>query len=281
MEIKMKKYDIKPFTKWVGGKRQLLNEIVKLMPHSYNTYHEPFVGGGALFFYLQPKNAVINDMNSDLILSYRAIKDDLNNLIEELEYHKQHNSKEYFLDLRSYDRDERINSLSNTQKAARIMYMLRVCFNGMYRVNSKNQFNVPYGRYKNPKIVDKVLLKNISDYLNSSNILILNEDFEVSIKECKAGDFVYFDPPYIPISETSSFTSYTNEGFSYEDQVRLRNIFSELTRKNVYCMLSNSNSPKTLELYEQFNIHQVKAKRSINSISSKRGEISEVIITNY
>ncbi|MCT1796975.1 DNA adenine methylase [Helcococcus kunzii] len=277
----MKKYDIKPFTKWVGGKRQLLNEIVKLMPHSYNTYHEPFVGGGALFFYLQPKNAVINDMNSDLILSYRAIKDDLNNLIEELEYHKQHNSKEYFLDLRSYDRDERINSLSNTQKAARIMYMLRVCFNGMYRVNSKNQFNVPYGRYKNPKIVDKVLLKNISDYLNSSNILILNEDFEVSIKECKAGDFVYFDPPYIPISETSSFTSYTNEGFSYEDQVRLRNIFSELTRKNVYCMLSNSNSPKTLELYEQFNIHQVKAKRSINSISSKRGEISEVIITNY
>ncbi|MGX7072577.1 DNA adenine methylase [Helcococcus kunzii] len=277
----MKKYDIKPFTKWVGGKRQLLNEIVKLMPHSYNTYHEPFVGGGALFFYLQPKNAVINDMNSDLILSYRAIKDDLNNLIEELEYHKQHNSKEYFLDLRSYDRDERINSLSNTQKAARIMYMLRVCFNGMYRVNSKNQFNVPYGRYKNPKIVDKVLLKNISDYLNSSNILILNEDFEVSIKECKAGDFVYFDPPYIPISETSSFTSYTNEGFSYKDQVRLRNIFSELTRKNVYCMLSNSNSPKTLELYEQFNIHQVKAKRSINSISSKRGEISEVIITNY
>ncbi|EHR31921.1 DNA adenine methylase [Helcococcus kunzii ATCC 51366] len=277
----MKKYDIKPFTKWVGGKRQLLNEIVKLMPHSYNTYHEPFVGGGALFFYLQPKNAVINDMNSDLILSYRAIKDDLNNLIEELEYHKQHNSKEYFLDLRSYDRNERINSLSNTQKAARIMYMLRVCFNGMYRVNSKNQFNVPYGRYKNPKIVDKVLLKNISDYLNSSNILILNEDFEVSIKECKAGDFVYFDPPYIPISETSSFTSYTNEGFSYEDQVRLRNIFSELTRKNVYCMLSNSNSPKTLELYEQFNIHQVKAKRSINSISSKRGEISEVIITNY
>lgn len=277
----MKKYDIKPFTKWVGGKRQLLNEIVKLMPHSYNTYHEPFVGGGALFFYLQPKNAVINDMNSDLILSYRAIKDDLNNLIEELEYHKQHNSKEYFLDLRSYDRDERINSLSNTQKAARIMYMLRVCFNGMYRVNSKNQFNVPYGRYKNPKIVDKVLLKNISDYLNSSNILILNEDFEVSIKKCKAGDFVYFDPPYIPISETSSFTSYTNEGFSYEDQVRLRNVFSELTKKNVYCMLSNSNSPKTLELYEQFNIHQVKAKRSINSISSKRGEISEVIITNY
>lgn len=277
----MKKYDIKPFTKWVGGKRQLLNEIVKLMPHSYNTYHEPFVGGGALFFYLQPKNAVINDMNSDLILSYRAIKDDLNNLIEELEYHKQHNSKEYFLDLRSYDRDERINSLSNTQKAARIMYMLRVCFNGMYRVNSKNQFNVPYGRYKNPKIVDKVLLKNISDYLNSSNILILNEDFEVSIKECKAGDFVYFDPPYIPISETSSFTSYTNEGFSYEDQIRLKNIFSELTRKNVYCMLSNYNSPKTLELFEQFNIHQVKAKRSINSISSKRGEISEVIITNY
>ena len=277
----MKKYDIKPFTKWVGGKRQLLDEIERLLPESYNTYYEPFIGGGALFFYLQPKNAVINDMNSDLILSYKAIKDDLINLIQELEYHKENNSKEYFLDLRSYDRDERINSLSDTQKAARIMYMLRVCFNGMYRVNSKNQFNVPYGRYKNPKIVDEELLKNINEYLNSSNILILNKDFEEVIKTCKAGDFVYFDPPYIPINETSSFTSYTNEGFSYEDQIRLRDVFSELTRKNIYCMLSNSYSPITLELYKEFNIHKVKAKRSINSVASKRGEISEVIVTNY
>lgn len=277
----MKKYDIKPFTKWVGGKRQLLDEIERLLPESYNTYYEPFIGGGALFFYLQPKNAVINDMNSDLILSYKAIKDDLINLMQELECHKENNSKEYFLDLRSYDRDERINSLSDTQKAARIMYMLRVCFNGMYRVNSKNQFNVPYGRYKNPKIVDEELLKNINEYLNSSNILILNKDFEEVIKTCKAGDFVYFDPPYIPINETSSFTSYTNEGFSYEDQIRLRDVFSELTRKNIYCMLSNSYSPITLELYKEFNIHEVKAKRSINSVASKRGEISEVIVTNY
>lgn len=277
----MKKYDIKPFTKWVGGKRQLLDEIEKLLPKSYNTYYEPFVGGGALFFHLQPKNAVINDMNSDLILSYKAIKKDLSKLVKELEYHREKNSKEYFLELRSYDRDERINSLSDTKKAARIMYMLRVCFNGMYRVNSKNQFNVPYGRYKNPKILDEELLENISEYLNSSNILILNEDFEEVIKNCKAGDFVYFDPPYIPLNETSSFTSYTNEGFSYEDQIRLRDTFSELTRKNVYCMLSNSYSPITLELYKEFNIHEVKAKRSINSVASKRGEISEVIITNY
>lgn len=277
----MKKYDIKPFTKWVGGKRQLLGEIEKLLPECYNTYYEPFVGGGALFFYLQPENAVINDMNSDLILSYKAIKDDLSNLVKELEYHKEKNSKEYFLNLRSYDRDERINSLSDTQKAARIMYMLRVCFNGMYRVNSKNQFNVPYGRYKNPKIVNEKLLENISEYLNSSNILIQNEDFEEVIKTCKAGDFVYFDPPYIPLNETSSFTSYTNEGFSYADQIRLRDVFSELTKKNVYCMLSNSYSPLTLELYKEFNIHEVKAKRNINSIASKRGEISEVIVTNY
>lgn len=277
----MKKYDIKPFTKWVGGKRQLLDDIKKLLPHSFNTYYEPFVGGGALFFYLQPKNAVINDVNSDLILSYKAIKNDLPNLIKELEYHKNNNTKEYYLNLRSYDRDERIDLLSDTQKAARIMYMLRVCFNGMYRVNSKNQFNVPYGRYKNPKIVDKQLLQNISSYLNSSNITILNKDFEIAIQECKPGDFVYFDPPYIPISETSSFTSYTQDGFSYEDQVRLRNIFIKLSNKNVYCMLSNSSSQITLDLYKQFNIHQVEAKRNINSIGSKRGKISEVIITNY
>ncbi len=275
------KYDIKPFTKWVGGKRQLLNEIENLLPPSFDTYYEPFVGGGALLFHLQPKNAVINDMNTDLILSYKAIKNDLDNLVNELEYHKNQNSKEYYLDLRSYDRDERIYSLSNTQKAARIMYMLRVCFNGMYRVNSKNQFNVPYGKYKNPKIVDERLLKNISEYLNDSNILILNEDFEDVVKNCKSGDFVYFDPPYIPINETSSFTSYTNEGFSYDDQIRLRNVFSELSRKGVYCMLSNSYSPLTLELYKEFNIHEVKAKRNINSVASKRGEISEVIITNY
>lgn len=277
----MKKFDIKPFTKWVGGKRQLLNEIENLLPPSFDTYYEPFVGGGALLFHLQPKNAVINDMNTDLILSYKAIKNDLDNLVNELEYHKNQNSKEYYLDLRSYDRDERIYSLSNTQKAARIMYMLRVCFNGMYRVNSKNQFNVPYGKYKNPKIVDERLLKNISEYLNDSNILILNEDFEDVVKNCKSGDFVYFDPPYIPINETSSFTSYTNEGFSYDDQIRLRNVFSELSRKGVYCMLSNSYSPLTLELYKEFNIHEVKAKRNINSVASKRGEISEVIITNY
>lgn len=277
----MKKNDIKPFTKWIGGKRQLLNEIEKLLPDSYNTYYEPFVGGGALFFHLQPKNAVINDMNSDLILSYKAIKEDLDNIVEELEHHKKHNSKDYFLNLRSYDRDERIESLSNTQKAARIMYMLRVCFNGMYRVNSKNQFNVPYGKYKNPKIVDEPLLENISEYLNSSNILILNEDFEEVVKMCKSGDFVYFDPPYIPLNETSSFTHYTNEGFSYEDQLRLRRVFSELSKKNVYCMLSNSYSQMTLELYKEFNIHEVKAKRSINSVASKRGKISEVIITNY
>ena len=272
---------LQPFTKWTGGKRQLLPIIKSLMPDQYNNYFEPFVGGGALFFDLAPEKACINDFNSELINCYQQIKKNPQNLIELLTKHQENNSKEYYLKLRSADRDGRIDKMTNVERAARIMYMLRVDFNGLYRVNSKNQFNVPYGRYKNPKIVDMDLILAISNYWNKNNVQILNCDFEDAIKDVKPGDFVYFDPPYIPLSDTSAFTSYTHEGFSYEKQVRLRDIFKKLDRKGVFVMLSNSSSPLVQELYKEFHIHKVEITRTNGAKSSSRRKISEIIVTNY
>ena len=277
----MKEVALQPFTKWTGGKRQLLPVIRELMPKKYNRYFEPFVGGGALFFDLAPKDAVINDFNAELINCYQQIKDNPQELIEILKVHQEYNSKEYYLDLRSVDRDERIDMMSEVQRAARILYMLRVDFNGLYRVNSKNQFNVPYGRYKNPKIVDENLVSAISTYMNNNQIEIKKGDFEKAVLDVQPGDFVYFDPPYIPLSETSAFTSYTHEGFSYDDQVRLRDTFKKLSDTGAYVMLSNSSSFLVEELYQDFNIHYVEATRTNGAKSSSRGRISEIIVTNY
>ncbi|VRB21035.1 modification methylase [Streptococcus pneumoniae] len=282
MKIKeIKKVTLQPFTKWTGGKRQLLPVIRELMPKTYNRYFEPFVGGGALFFDLAPKDAVINDFNAELINCYQQIKDNPQELIEILKVHQEYNSKEYYLDLRSADRDERIDMMSEVQRAARVLYMLRVDFNGLYRVNSKNQFNVPYGRYKNPKIVDEELISAISVYINNNQLEIKVGDFEKAIVDVRTGDFVYFDPPYIPLSETSAFTSYTHEGFSFADQVRLRDAFKRLSDTGAYVMLSNSSSALVEELYKDFNIHYVEATRTNGAKSSSRGKISEIIVTNY
>lgn len=279
--VKLKYYNLQPFTKWTWGKRQLLGELRSYMPETYGRYFEPFVGGGALFFDLAPEQAVINDFNEELINAYRQIKNNPAELINLLIKHKENNSKDYYLALRSADRDGRISRMTGVERAARILYMLRVDFNGLYRVNSKNQFNVPYGRYKNPKIVDVDLLYQISEYLNENDIEILQTDFAEAVKDAQTGDFVYFDPPYIPLNETSSFTSYTHEGFSYEEQVRLRNTFKELTERGVYAMLSNSSSPLVEELYKDFNIYFVEAQRTNGAKSSSRGKISEIIVTNY
>lgn len=282
MELSLRnQLTLRPFTKWTGGKRQLLPVIKGLMPGSYRHYFEPFVGGGALFFDLAPKTACINDFNSELINCYQQIKDNPRDLIHLLMIHQENNSKDYYLELRAADRDGRIDVMSATERAARILYMLRVDFNGLYRVNSKNQFNVPYGRYKNPKIVDEPLILAISDYLNQNAIQILNHDFEVAVEQVQAGDFVYFDPPYVPLSETSAFTSYTHEGFSYSDQVRLRDTFKKLTDIGAYVMLSNSSSPIVEELYKEFHIHQVETTRTNGAKTSSRGKISEIIVTNY
>lgn len=279
MSIEIEK--LQPFTKWTGGKRKLIPKLKELMPEIYGNYYEPFIGGGALFFELSPRVAVINDFNEELINCYIQIKENPIKLIEILKIYKEKNSKEYYLEIRGLDRTDKFKELSKVERAARIMYMLRVDFNGLYRVNSKNQFNVPYGNYANPKIVDEELINNISNYLNTNDITITSGDFEKSVSTVKKGDFVYFDPPYIPLTETSSFTSYTHEGFSYEDQVRLRNTVRRLTEKGVKVMVSNSSSKLTIDLYEEFNIHYVEVSRTNGAKSSSRGIIKEVIITNY
>lgn len=272
-----------PFTKWTGGKRQLLKDLKNLMPNNYRTYFEPFVGGGALFFDLANNKAVINDANSELINAYRVIKENVIDLIKYLEIHSANNSKEYYYHIRETDRDGSIQKMNETERAARLLYMLRVNFNGLYRVNSKNQFNTPYGRYKNPKIIDRENLMKIHKYLNNNQIIIMNGDFEVATQNVSEEDFVYFDPPYIPINETSNFTNYTANGFGLEEQIRLRNLFKELDRKGAYVMLSNSDVPIMRELYEEYEktTYVVQAKRNINSKSNGRGSINELIITNY
>ena len=258
---------LKPFTKWVGGKRQLLPEISKLIPNKFNCYFEPFVGGGALLFELSPKKAVINDNNSELILAYKVIKDDVESLILELNKHKTNNSKEYYLDLRSADRDGRIDTMNDVERAARILYMLRVNYNGLYRVNSKNQFNV----------------RNISNYFNTNDVLILNDTFENAVKTAKKGDLVYFDPPYVPLSVTESFTGYTAAGFGYKEQIKLRDTFVELDQKGVFVVLSNSSAQLVYELYKPVakTIIEVGATRMINSNAQKRGKIKELLIANF
>lgn len=275
--------ELKPFTKWVGGKRQILDVLKSNMPKEYGTYYEPMVGGGALFFSVAPKKAVINDLNNDLILSYKTIRDEVGSLIRILEEHSDNNSKEYYYDIRLSDRDGRYEKMTDVEKSARLLYMLRVNFNGMYRVNKNNQFNVPYGRYKNPNIVNESLLRSISKFLNESKITILNKSFEEVARKAKKGDFIYFDPPYVPLNQTSNFTSYTADGFGHDDQVLLRDTFKELDNRGCYVMLSNSNSPLVHELYAEYkdNILLVDAKRVINSDASKRGNVKEVIVKNY
>lgn len=272
---------IKPFTKWTGGKRKLLPNLIELMPETYNNYFEPFIGGGALFFELAPHHAVINDFNGELINAYKQVRDNPRRLIKLLSVHQEKNSKEYYLDIRTADRDGRIEKMTDIERAARILYMLRVDFNGLYRVNAKNQFNVPYGRYKNPKIIDAELIYEVSQFLTENDIQIMQGDFEVAVENAVEGDLVYFDPPYIPLNETSSFTSYTHEGFSFDDQVRLRDTVRRLTERGVSVMVSNSSSPLAEELYQEFNIHYVEASRTNGAKSSSRGKIREIIVTNY
>ncbi len=273
----------KPFVKWVGGKRQLINEIKKRMPKEFNIYYEPFIGGGALFFELQPKIAVINDYNDELINVYRvlSLKDKTNKLIQKLKNHEEKNNKEYFYEVRSWDRNrEEYNKLNDIEKAARTIYLNKTCFNGIYRVNSKNEFNVPFNNSKKINTFDNSNFKAINDYFNNNNITIINGDFEEAVKGAKKGDFVYFDPPYDNLKD-DTFTSYTENGFDKKGQVRLFNCFEKLDKMGVYVMLSNHNTSFINDLYKNYNIKVVNAKRSINSNGNKRGNVEETIITNY
>ena len=266
-----------PIVKWVGGKRQLMFELLKNMPEDYNKYFEPFIGGGALFFELQPDNAYISDMNEELINLYQVVRDNVYGLIADLQKHDI--TKEYFMEIRNIDRTKEYKSWSSVTKASRFIYLNRTCFNGMYRVNSKGEFNVPFGHYKNPRILDENNLINCSNLLQKTEIK--HSDFSEILREVKKGDFVYFDPPYVPLSETSSFTSYTKDGFDMDMQFKLRDVCDELDSMGVKFLLSNSDTKLINELYAKYNIKRVFASRKINANAAGRGKITEVLVRNY
>ena len=271
-----------PIVKWVGGKRQLLEEIASVLPQSFNTYFEPFLGGGALLFYMQPKKAVVNDLNNDLINTYNVVKTNVDELIHSLSEHK--NTAEYFYSLRDIDRDKNFDNLSNIDKASRFIYLNKTCYNGLYRVNSLGQFNSPFGYYKNPNIVNAPVLKAVSEFLNCNDIKFFSCDFEEILKLPKKGDFVYLDPPYDPISETANFTGYNESGFNKDAQIRLKKSCDELDKKGVHFLLSNSATEYIINLYStspNYTIKQISAKRAINCQADKRNTVKEVLIYNY
>jgi DNA adenine methylase len=272
---------IAPILKWVGGKRQLMPEIKKLIPKKISsyTYYEPFIGGGAVLFELEPKKAVINDANSELINVYKVVRDNVDELIDDLKTHK--NEADYFYKIRSLDRDEDFCNISDLKKASRIIFLNKTCFNGLYRVNNAGEFNTPFGNYKNPNIVNKETLKAVSIYLNNNAIEILNKDYFDVLENIDKNSFVYFDPPYDPISQSSSFTGYTQGGFNAKDQEKLRDVCHELNEQGVKFLLSNSATKFIEKLYSGYKIEYVKASRAINSVSEKRGNIDEVLIRNY
>lgn len=269
-----------PVLKWVGGKRQLLDTLTPLMPQRIKTYCEPFVGGGAMWLHVQPGTAYINDINEDLIRVYQVIKTDVEALITSLSGFK--NEADFFYSVRDWDRhSEKYAALSDVEKAARILYLNKTCFNGLYRVNNAGEFNSPFGNYKNPNIVNAPVLRAVSAYLNSCDIHITALDYEEVLQRIPKGAFVYLDPPYDPLSATANFTGYAKGGFSRDDQIRLRKCCDVLTDRGIKFMLSNSATDFIKDQYGDYNIITVQAKRSINSVASKRGDVEEIVVRNY
>ena len=274
----------KPFVKWAGGKRQLIPILNENLPKTFGTYFEPFLGGGALLFNMlterNDQKCSISDLNSDLVLSYTAIRDKIDDLIISLKNHEknyQKNSKEYYYSIRES------NPRSEIEKTSRLIFLNRTCFNGLYRVNSKGKFNVPLGKYTNPNIVNEENLRSVSNILRSSRVSIKCRDFEAILRDAKKNDLVYFDPPYQPVSDTANFTSYTNKDFTYDDLNRLVELCMKLDSKGCKVLLSNSNSQEVTDMFtaNPWKIFKIKANRSINSNSKKRTGHFELLIKNY
>ena len=266
--------DARPFLKWAGGKTKLIQQYTPYFPKDYNTYYEPFLGGGAVFFYLNPTVAALTDINAELVNTYRCVKDNVEKLIELLKEHQLRHSKDYYYQVRQHQ------GCTKLEKAARLIYLNKTCFNGLYRENSQGEFNVPIGKYKNPKICNPPLLRAVSAALQKAQIEVRPFEDILNYAKCSK-DFVYFDPPYHPISSTSNFTGYSRYSFSQDKQIRLKEVFAELADRGVKVMLSNSDCEFIQNLYSDFNIHPILASRLINSNVTKRGKISEVLITSY
>jgi len=276
---------LRPYLKWAGGKRQLLPEIKKYLPKDLEKgrYYEPFVGGGAVLFEEQPKRAVINDSNTDLMLTYRAIRDHIGELIEALNVHKNTNSREYFFEVRGWDRDaEKFKKLPEVERAARLIFLNKTCYNGLYRVNARGLFNVPYGCYPKPAICDEPALRAVHTYLRNNEVEILNEDFADAVRTADERSFVYFDPPYHS-SDRVNFTAYQAEKFDEKEQRRLRDAFAALTERGVRCLLSNSDTAFIRQLYDdaRYDIVPVVVKYAINPNVARHSGMGELLIRNW
>jgi DNA adenine methylase len=266
-----------PFLKWAGGKRRLLKQYAPFFPDrvTINRYYEPFIGSAAVFFHLQPVRACLADVNRKLVEVYRVVQQDVEGLIQALKVHR--NERDYFYQVRSWDPAK----LSAVEQAGRLIFLNRTCYNGLYRENRRGQFNVPFGRYANPTICDEERLRRASLALQGVDLVV--DDFARVVAPAGPGDFVYFDPPYAPLSATSSFTSYNRRGFGQEDQRRLAQVIEELTGRGVRVMLSNSSAPLIYDLYRrpELRLVPVQARRNINSKAGKRGPVKELLILNY
>lgn len=275
------KHHAKPFVKWAGGKRALLEILCASLPQNFNAYFEPFLGGGALFFelankgLLQGKKVYLNNKNAELINAYLAIQKEPQKLLNELNLMQKAHSKEHFYSIRALDREVNFSALNPIFRAARFIYLNKTCFNGLCRYNAKGQFNTPFGAYKNPKIYDEALILNAHYALQ--DVVILNEDFEFVRDLAKKGDFVYFDPPYFPLNSTSNFTNYT-QNFLENEQIRLYALFCDLNSRGVKLLQSNSSTDFIKNLYKNFQIQAIQAKRAINCKGDKRGSVSELIL---
>lgn len=269
----------KPVIKWAGGKSKIINQFSKYIPEKFNNYHEPFVGGGALFFYLIPDlikrnaTAYLSDLIEEVINLYQIIKNDVDNLIEISKKHEY--EEDYYYNIRALE----TSKMPDIERASRILYLNKTCFNGLYRVNNKGKFNVSFGDYNNPVIVDEVTLRNASEAFQYAKIF--HSDFEMVLNNARKGDFVYLDPPYVPLSATSDFTKYTSGSFGVSQHKRLKNVFDELKSRGCYVMLSNSNTEFVNNLFSGYNIKTVNASRAINSNATKRGAIKELVILSY
>jgi DNA adenine methylase len=276
---------VKPFLKWAGGKRQLLPEIRKYLPPDIadRTYYEPFAGAGAVLFDLLPRKAVIGDSNAELMMCYRVIRDDPEGLIRVLKVHAGKNSRDYYDTLRSLDRNPAaFRLMPETERAARVIYLNKTCYNGLYRVNSRGFFNVPYGRQKNPAICEEGALRAVHAYLSAHAIDLRCGDFAETVKTAEERSFVYFDPPYHGAAKTS-FAAYQAGGFDENEQGRLRDLVISLTERGVPCLLSNADTPFIRALYREpgLRIISVSAKRPINSRAGDRGNTGEVLVKNW
>jgi DNA adenine methylase len=261
----------RPFLKWAGGKRQLLNALLARVPERHGTYHEPFIGGGALYYRVHPDRAVLSDLNDRLVRTYRTVRDEVEPLIDRLATFP--NDRDFFLEMRARD----IDAEGDVAIAAWMIFLNKTGFNGLYRVNKKGRFNVPFGKYKNPLICDAPNLRRCSEMLE--DVDIRHADFRTVEDRAKPNDFVYFDPPYVPVSASASFTSYTRDGFTLEDQQALRDLALRLKDRGVHVLLSNASVPKVHELYaDGFERIEVYAARAINCDGAKRGKVAEALI---